>query len=276
MHDDDGRLRQPRPPKGRGAGAAGGILVGLGLMAAKFKALLGVLFGLKWLLLAPKLLLSFGSIFVSLWFYALLYGWKFGIVLILQILVHEMGHYLTFRNFGVPASLPMFVPGFGAFVSSPMSEDPARNAVAAIMGPVFGVAAAAICWGYGLTTGEPFWIAAAYVGFFLNLFNLIPAYPFDGGRVAGAIDGRIWLAGAVLLLGWILYYRAFSAFTLIIVAFVLISTVPRAIRAWRGEIDPRERIVSPVQRLVLALSYFVLIAVALAGAAATVHQPVNG
>ncbi|HEY0395891.1 MAG TPA: site-2 protease family protein [Candidatus Elarobacter sp.] len=273
MHDDDPRLDQPRQNKGR-AGTAGGILVALGLIAAKFKVLLGVLFSLKWLVLAPKLLLSFGSIFVSLWFYALLFGWKFGIVFILQILVHEMGHYVTFRNFGVPVSLPLFIPGLGAFVSAPMTADPARNAVAAIMGPVFGVAAAAVCWGYGAATGEPFWIAAAYVGFFLNLFNLIPAYPFDGGRVAGAIDGRLWLLGVALLLGWIVWFGHFSVFTLLIVLFVLMNSIPRGIAAWRGEVNPSERIASPAQRAVLAVTYFALIGIAVAGAAATVHQPV--
>jgi Zn-dependent protease len=277
MHDDD-RFRQPRQQKGRGMGAAGGILVALGLAAAKFKVLLGALVSLKWLILAPKLLLSFGSIFLSLWFYAVFFGWKFALVFVLQILVHEMGHYVTFRNFGVPVSLPLMVPGLGAFVSAPLTADPARNAVAALMGPVFGVAAAAVCWAYALASGDAssagpsFWLAAAYVGFFLNLFNLIPAYPFDGGRVAGAIDGRIWLVGVALLLGWIVVFRHFTAFTLLIVLFVLVSSVPRGIAAWRGQVDPRERIASPAQRAALALAYFALIAVAVAGAAATSHH----
>jgi Zn-dependent protease len=274
MHDDEERLSQPQQGKKerRGAGAVGGILVALGLAAAKFKSILAAVGLLKVLVFGPKLLFSFGSIFLSLWFYAVLFGWKFALVFVLQILVHEMGHYLTFRNFGVPVSLPLFVPGLGAFVSSPMTEDPARNAVAALMGPVFGVAAAVVCWVYGLATGEPFWLAAAYVGFFLNLFNLIPAYPFDGGRVAGAIDGRIWLVGVVLLVGWVVVNRSFSAFTIIILIFVLSSSIPRGIAAWRGQVDPRERIASPMQRGAIALAYFALIAIAIAGAAATVSE----
>ena len=273
MHDEN-RPEPEQPKRRRGLGAAGGALVALGVLAAKFKGVLALLFGFKWLILAPKLLLSFGSIFLSLWFYALAFGWKFGVVFVLQILVHEMGHYLTFRNFGVPVSLPLFIPGLGAFVSSPMTSDPTRNAVAALMGPVFGVCAAVLCWGYGLTTGEPFWIAAAYVGFFLNLFNLIPAYPFDGGRVAGAIDGRIWLVGVALLIGWIVVFRHFSAFTILILIFVLMSSIPRGIAAWRGQIDPRERIASPPQRGAIAIAYFSLIALAVAGAAGTVGNTV--
>ena len=268
MHEED-PLKQPRQRNQQRGGAVGGILVALGLAAVKFKAALLVLFNLKWLILAPKLLLSFGSMFLSIWFYALLFGWKFGVVFVLLILVHEMGHFLTFRNFGTAVSLPLFIPGLGAFVSSPMTSDPARNAIAALMGPVFGVAAAAVCWGYGIATGEPFWIAAAYVGFFLNLFNLIPAFPFDGGRVAGAIDGRIWLVGVALLLGWVVVFRHFTAFTLLILIFVLVSSVPRGIAAWRGQVDPLVQVASAGQRGALAVAYFALIAIAVAGSAAT-------
>lgn len=273
MHDDD---RPVQPKKGRGAGAAGGILVTLLALGAKFKAILVAVASLKWLIFAPKLLLSFGSIIASVWLYALFWGWKFGIVFVALLAVHELGHYLTFRNFGIPASLPLFIPGLGAFVSSPMSKDPARNAIAAIMGPVFGVLASAVCWGYGLATGEPFWIAAAYVGFFLNLFNLIPAYPLDGGRIAGAIDGRLWLLGAVLIVAWLGYDvvrlgHVPSAFTVLILGFVLFSSLPRAIAAFRGVVDPRERIGSGMQRAILAISYFGLLAICAAGAAATQH-----
>jgi Zn-dependent protease len=274
MHDDDERLRQPRQQQGkRGARTAGGILVALGAAALKFKAILLALTSLKWLVLAPKLLLSFGSMFLSVIFYALFFGWKFGIVLVALLAVHELGHYLTFRNLGIPASLPTFVPGLGAFVSSPMSKDPASNAFAAIMGPVFGIAASAICWAWGLSTGENFWIAAAYFGFFLNLFNLIPAIPLDGGRVAGAIDGRIWLVGAVLLVGALVYLRQFTIFGIVIILVVLFSSVPRGIAAFRGIVDPTIQIVSSRQRVILAVAYFALLGIAGLGAAATNLDP---
>jgi Zn-dependent protease len=256
------------PPK-RPGGAIGGAVVGLALLAAKFKTIVAVLLSVKWLVFAPKLLLSFGSMLLSVWLYAVLFGWQFGVVFVALIAVHELGHYVTFRLFGTPASLPLFIPGLGAFVSSPMSDNPGRNAVAAIMGPVFGIAAAAACWAWGITTDAPFWIAAAYTGFLLNLFNLIPAYPLDGGRVAGAIDGRLWLVGAALIVGWIVWTRTFSGFAILIVIFVVVQSVPRAIAAFRGEVDPRMQIGVPAQRAVLALSYFGLLALTAAGAAGT-------
>ncbi len=271
MHPDDDRFRQPRQTSERkGAGrAAGGILVGLGIAAAKFKAVLALLFTFKWLFLAPKLLLSFGSIFLSIWFYALVFGWKLGVVFVLLILVHEMGHLLTFRNFGIPVSLPYFIPGLGAFVNSPLTGSPAQNAVGAIMGPVFGVAAAAVCWAYGASTNEPFWIVCAYLGFFLNLFNLIPALPLDGGRVVGVIDNRLYLVGAALLVAWIVFYRHFSVFTILILVYVLASSVPRGIAAWRGQADPRAGLASRGQRITIGLAYLALLAITVAGVAAT-------
>jgi Zn-dependent protease len=268
--DEESRLEQPRPVKEpKRARTAGGVLVALAILAAKFKTILALLLSFKWLLLAPKLLLSFGSIFLSLWFYAVIFGWKLGIVFVAMILVHEMGHLLTFRNFGIPVSLPYFIPGLGAFVSSPMSPDPARNAIAALAGPAFGVAAAAVCWSYAITTGEPFWTACAYIGFFINLFNLIPALPLDGGRVVGVIDNRLYLVGLAVFLLWIIAFRHFSAFTFLILIFIVGSSVPRAIAAWRGQIDPREAAVPRAQRAAIGFSYLLLLAVTVAGAAAT-------
>ncbi|MBV9440909.1 MAG: site-2 protease family protein [Candidatus Eremiobacteraeota bacterium] len=272
MHDDD-RPNAAPPRRRGGAGTAGGILVALAALAAKFKAILAFLFTFKYLLFAGKLALSSSSLLVSVWLYALFWGWKFAVAFVALLVVHELGHYVTLRNFGIPASLPVFVPGFGAFVASPLSNDPARNAMAAIMGPVFGIGGSLICWGYGLATHEPFWLAAAYVGFFLNLFNLIPAHPLDGGRVAGAIDGRLWLLGAVLIVVWILGFRHFSMFTLLILLFVLGSSIPRALAAFRGQVDPRMQLVSSGQRVTLALGYFVLLAIAGAGAAETNIAP---
>ena len=116
MADDEDRLRQPRSGKGA-RNAAGGIAVGLAVLAAKAKALLALVLSFKWLFLGSKLVLSFGSMFLSIAIYAGLFGGlKIAVVFVLMILVHELGHYLTLRNFGVPVRLPLFIPLFGAFV----------------------------------------------------------------------------------------------------------------------------------------------------------------
>ncbi|HEX3464902.1 MAG TPA: site-2 protease family protein [Candidatus Elarobacter sp.] len=274
MHDDE-RPHEPKQRRGP-AGAIGGILVALGLAAAKLKALLAVLFSIKWLFIAPKLLFSFGSMFLSVWIYAQWFGgWKIAIVFVLMILVHELGHYLTWRNYGVKAALPLFIPGFGAFVSAPATGTPAQNVAASLAGPAFGIAAAAVCWGYAFFLGEPslapqmrFWTGCAYIGLFINLFNLIPTPPFDGGAIAGAIDGRLWIIGIALLGGWILFF-GHSIFAIVILVLMLVTAVPRVIAMFRGELDPRGSGLLPVQRGLTFAAYIALVLIAVAGAAAT-------
>ncbi len=274
MHDEESP--QPAKSRRRGAGAAGSVAVALALLAAKAKALLSFLFAWKYLLVAGKLVWPLSTMFLSLWLYALLFGgWKIAIVFVLMILVHELGHFMTWRNFGVPASLPMFIPGFGAFVRAPLTGTPAQNTAAALAGPVFGVAAAAACWGFAYSLGEPglappqrFWTGCAYIGFFINLFNLIPTPPFDGGAVAGAIDARLWIVGAVLLTLWVLLF-AHTPFGFVIVALMLITAIPRVLAVLRGQIDPRGSGLSEGQRVAALVAYLAVIGLAIAGAAAT-------
>jgi Zn-dependent protease len=265
---------EPREPRRRrGWGTSGGLLVGLGLLAAKLKSVLALGFALKWLVLAPKLLLSFGMLFASIWFYALFFGWKFGVVFVLLILVHELGHYLTFRNFGIAATLPFFIPGFGAFVAR---KGPAPSltvdAIATLAGPIFGIAAAAVCYGYAVATAQPFWYAAAYVGFFLNALNLLPIPPFDGGGIAAAIDPRLWLLGVAGFGIWLLFFASWSAVTLLVVLVIAAVAIPRLLELRAGRIDPRFFTMRPMERAAIAAAYFVTLAVAAAGAAAT-HTP---
>jgi Zn-dependent protease len=261
---------EPQPQRRRSGWGRGGALVGLGLLLVKFKGLLAVALSLKWLVLAPKLLVSFASLFVSIWFYALFFGWKFGVVFVLLILVHELGHYLTFRNFGISATLPFFIPGFGAFVSR---RGPAPSltidAVATLAGPIFGIAASAVCYGYAVSTAEPFWYAAAYVGFFLNALNLLPIPPFDGGGIAAAIDPRLWILGAIGLFAWLLFFATWSPFTLILVVVIAVTAVPRIMALRRGIVDPRFAEVGLNARIAIAAAYFVTVAVAVAGTVAS-------
>ena len=243
-------------------------MVAAALIAAKFKTILAVLLSLKWFFIGSKLLLSFGSIFVSIWFYALAFGWKLGVVFVLLILVHEMGHWVVLRGFGVDVSLPYFIPGLGAFVAQKqMTANNVQDAASALAGPVVGIAASAICQAYGIATGNPFWVVAAHIGYLLNLFNLIPVLPLDGGRVAGSIDPRIWMFGLVLFVGYLLLTGLNHPIAWLFLILIGASSVPRAIAAWRGVVDPRVLQTPPGLRGLIALAYFATIAIAALGAA---------
>jgi Zn-dependent protease len=137
---------------------------------------------------------------VSIAAYALLWGWKFAVGFVLLIFVHEMGHALMLRRRGIKAGLPVFLPFIGAFIS--MKSQPAsvyEEAESALAGPVTGTAGAFVVWWAGNALDSQLLVSLAFTGFLLNLFNLLPALPLDGGRVAGALHPVIWLLGLVAL-----------------------------------------------------------------------------
>ena len=253
--------------------SAGGFAAAAALFAAKFKALLLLLPGLKWLIFLPKFVLSFGTVFASIWFYALFYGWKLGIVFVLLILVHEMGHWVVIRGFGGAVSLPYFIPGFGAFVAqkSPLSSAD-QDAYSALAGPIVGVAASSICWAFGAALNDSFWIVAAYLGFFINLFNLIPVLPLDGGRVAGVVDSRLWIGGVVAFAVFLFAFHSWGPISILFLVLIGFSTIPRIRDMMRGVVDPRVAALAPRVRGTVALAYFATIFVAGFGAYATYLQ----
>jgi Zn-dependent protease len=127
---------------------------------------------------------KFFGLFISIGAYALIWGWKFGVGIVVMIVVHELGHFAEARRQGLEVSLPRFIPFLGAYVlikNSPLN--PMRNAQVALAGPAAGALAAAVCWGIGSETNSSLLHALAYAGFFLNLFNLIPVGILDGGAI---------------------------------------------------------------------------------------------
>jgi len=186
--------RGERPTWRRGLG----VLAALGLLLFKFAAKAKAL-----LLLAPKLKLftTSASMLVSIGAYSLIWGWKFAIGFVLLLLVHELGHVIQLRREGIPASAPMFIPFLGAVVAmKALPKDAAAEARVGLAGPVLGSLAALVPLAvYGLT-GEELFKALAFVGFFLNLFNLLPVLPLDGGRAMAALSPWMWFVGYALLI----------------------------------------------------------------------------
>jgi Zn-dependent protease len=164
--------------------------VGLGVLILKFGGIL----------LKLKVLTTAGSMLVSIAAYAWIWGWSFAVGFVLLIFVHELGHVFELRRQGVPASAPLFIPFLGAVVGMRQLPDDAwKEARVALAGPILGSLAAAVVWVAAALTGSDFLLALAFVGFFLNLFNLIPIVPLDGGRAAAALHPAIWLVGLVLM-----------------------------------------------------------------------------
>jgi Zn-dependent protease len=105
-----------------------------------------------------------------------------------MILIHELGHFFEAKRQGLDVTLPMFVPFIGAFVlikNSPLN--PWRNALVALAGPAAGGLASTAFWGVGESMNSNLLRALAYVGFLVNLINLVPVGILDGGAVWRAI-----------------------------------------------------------------------------------------
>jgi Zn-dependent protease len=151
-------------------------------------------------------LVKFGSIFIAVGAYALIWGWKFGVGVVLLILLHELGHYLEAKREGLNPKLPVFIPFLGAYVQYTRGN-PWQTVRVAIAGPIFGGLAALVCYVIGRAQGSDLLLALAYFGFFLNLFNLIPFGIFDGGAVwRSARWLRLGGGGAKATVAYVLYF----------------------------------------------------------------------
>jgi Zn-dependent protease len=171
----------------------GPILAVAILLATKLKAIL---------LLLPKvkILSTSATMLVSIAAYALIWGWQFAVGFVLLLLVHEMGHVIQLRREGIEASAPMFIPFLGAVVAAKsLGDDAAAEARVGLAGPILGTLGTLVPLGIWLATGEEFWQALTYVGFFLNLINLLPVLPLDGGRAMAALSPWVWLVGFAAL-----------------------------------------------------------------------------
>ncbi len=168
---------QEPPKRSKAAGGIGAVIAAVVAFALKFKALLVVL----------KVFASSWTFILTLWLYAAAFGWQFGLALVLLILGHELGHYFAFRAYGLPVRLPVFVPFLGAFTAGAIPRTPEQGAYIALAGPLTGFCLAALCYALGTTLHDRFWFACAAFSAFLNLFNMIPFVPFDGGRVVGGL-----------------------------------------------------------------------------------------
>jgi Zn-dependent protease len=171
----------------------GSAFAGLIALIAKF----GV--ALKALLVALpnlKLLTTGGTALISVAAYSLFWGWEFAAGFVLLLFLHEMGHVIALRREGIKASTPMFIPFMGAAIfAKSLGDNALAEARVGLAGPILGTLAATAVAVVGGLTGSSFLLALAYVGFLINLFNLLPVVPLDGGRAMAAMAPWMWFLG---------------------------------------------------------------------------------
>ena len=219
-------------------------LIVVGAFLAKFKFILFAIFKLKVITTSATMLVSIGA-------YTLLWGWKFAVGFVLLLLVHELGHALEARRQGIPVSAPLFIPFLGALIAMKgLPKDAWKEAQIALAGPIVGSLGAAAVWAYGEATDNNLLIALAFTGFFLNLFNLLPIVPLDGGRAVAALHPAFWFVGLVGLAALTFVYPNPILILILVVGGLELWNRWRA----RGA-DEAYYSVRPWQRVVVAVVY---------------------
>ena len=258
-----------RPKRSRLRERSGALGAALIALLAKGKA---------FLLFLPKIkvLSTSATALVSVAAYSLFFGWEFAVGFVVLLFVHEMGHVIALRREGIPASAPMFIPFLGAVITAKsLGENALAEARVGLAGPILGSLGALAVAVAGAITGSPLLQALAYTGFLLNLFNLLPVVPLDGGRAMAAMAPWMWFLGFGALVG--LFFLAPNGILLIIVLFGGLET-------WRRWKQRKSRTlesaayyrVSPRNRVLVGTVYLGLIGLLVLGMEATYVQHAIG
>jgi Zn-dependent protease len=173
----------------------------------------------------PMMLTGVSAI-VSAFVYSFWFGWFVSIGFTLSLFIHEMGHYFAARRQNISVTVPVFIPFVGALIN--FKEHPynaEQEAYIGIAGPIAGTLAAIISYLLYQYTGEPGYLVVALLGFFLNLFNLLPLSPLDGGRTVTVISPYIWLVGMLMLVGAFIYFKSIIIILVAAVGFMQIKQV---------------------------------------------------
>ena len=241
----------------------------LSALGAAIVAVLAKLKAILLLLPKVKLFASTGTILVSVAAYALLWGWAFAAGFVALLFVHEMGHVIALRREGLKASAPMFIPFLGAVIAArSLGENALAEARVGLAGPILGSIGSAACIIVWHATGNDLWRALAFTGFFLNLFNLLPVVPLDGGRAMAAMAPWMWFAGLAAIIPLAIIFP--NPIILLILVFAGFETYKR----WKqrragGAAQEAYYRVKPLNRALVAAVYLSLVALLVVGMHAT-------
>ncbi len=244
----------------------GSAFAGLVALLAKFGA------ALKALLVALpnlKLVTTGATALVSVAAYSLFWGWEFAAGFVVLLFIHEMGHVIALRREGIKASAPMFIPFLGALITSKSLGDNAlAEARVGLAGPILGSLGALVVAVAGALLHSDLLLALAYVGFFINLFNLLPVVPLDGGRAMAAMAPWMWFLGFGALVAMVFVFP--NPILFIIILFGGMETWRRwKLRGTRSLEQAAYYRVAPHHRLLVGAVYIGLIVGLLVGMSET-------
>lgn len=195
------------------------------------------------------------SMLVTIGIYAAIYGYKYALGIVGLLFVHEMGHYVIAKRVGLAVSGPVFIPFIGALIGMKEApKDAVMEAQVGYGGPLFGSMAAVACLFVYWATGSELAAALAYTGFLLNIFNLLPVHPLDGGRIVSAVSPYLWLIGIPVLI-----YLMIRSFNPILMLIVLLG-LAQVYKLWKNRAELKVYYEVPLkERVQFAILYFGLV-----------------
>jgi Zn-dependent protease len=216
-----------------------------------------------------KLLVTAGSMAVSVVAYASIWGFPFAVGFVVLLLVHEMGHVIALRREGIKASAPMFIPFLGAMISArSLGDNALAEARVGLAGPILGSIGAGVCLLLWKLTGHTYWQALGFTGLFLNLFNLLPVVPLDGGRAMAAMSPAMWVAGFAGMIALAVLFP--NPIIIIIAVFAAMETWKRLSQRRHGGLAQAAYYrVAPHNRAIVGAVYLGLIVLLVLGMNAT-------
>lgn len=185
--------------------------------------------------LGPKVLsilaktTKFALVGLSFAAYAYLYTWQFSVIILSMLIVHEYGHIWAMQRCGLKTKGIYLIPFVGGLaVSDGMAKSRGDEVFIAIMGPVFGLALSVLSLVVYYVTRDPLYAATASWMAMVNIFNLFPVTPLDGGRILKAITlsinnklGMVYMLVALLLLTFAtIFFGLYTFFILILIGGV--------------------------------------------------------
>jgi Zn-dependent protease len=245
----------PRPPSRleqlKARGGILGTLASLALLGAKF---IGAIKVVLLVLLKMKFLLTAGTMLLSIWYDSRIFGWPLAVGIVGMIFLHECGHAIAARSLGLPYGGMLFVPGMGAVVFHKRGAlNVAQDAFVGIAGPIAGTLVGMIFFGIFKVTGERLFLTLAAWTFAINLFNLLPTPPLDGGWIVPVFSPKLLAIGMVLLV--------FVAIKIPLVLILAAMSLPRVIAGWKAKPETSPYFsVRPRDRWIYGLAYIALIA----------------
>ena len=182
---------------------------------------------------------------VSGW--TVLYSLPFALALTATLVFHEWGHLRAMRRFGIPTKGMYLIPFVGGIAVGEQAKTHWQDVYISMMGPVFGLVMAVACYLLYLATSNHLVGLVASVSALVNIFNLLPIHPLDGGRVVKALvfSGRRRWAFLALIAASAVFFAVSTMLGLALLTFFIVIGAIDLLFSW-GQIATDQK--TPLNR----------------------------